>query len=492
MEADVSVWKTLMRRFQKTHAAQFFTMAMLCLALAGCSGVSAPSSGGPPTPTGGTGFTAPAATQLWLRQFGTGNTSPTPGTITATTGVLNSGDILTGIAADPSGNVVVSGYTFGAFPGFSNPNHMAQGFAAKFDSTDKQLWLQQFGAGASDYLNAIATDTEGDIFAVGFTTGAFPGATNTAGSPEAVVLELDANGNLLWLRQFSAGSGIDIRAVAVDGNGDLLVTGVLTQNTQQPETAPIQLTAQQAFVAKLSAANGQTIWQQTVGTSGITILNAIATDTTGDAYVAGEFSAPASQSNPSMLQMLAMKLSAADGSTIWQQKTIGNSNGGESLLRGIAVDSQDNAVVSGLMFGANEPYSFIAKLNASGQQVWLSSFGAMTQTYVDNVGMDAAGNVLVAGSTYAALLPEFQLSTDDVFLAKFDSGGHNVWLQQFGTGNEQSGIDLIIGPLPTENQVQVAVDSQGNAILGGITSGQFPGFTNPAQATEPFVAKFGP
>lgn len=469
--------------------------AALAFGLAGCSGVSAPSASGPPPPAGGTGFTTAASTQQWLDQFGTGTLIQSTTGITPTTGIFNGGDVLTGIAADPTGNVVVAGYTFGAFPGFTNPTHAAEDFIAKFDPTGKQLWLQQFGTGASDYLNAIATDAAGNIYAAGFTTGAFPGATNPTAAPQALAIKFDANGNQLWLRQFPSGSGIAIRALATAANGTLLATGVLAQQTTQPPGAQIQLASQQAFAASLSASTGQTVWQQPLSPSGITILNAIAADASGNAYLAGEMiPSPAAGSAPAAMHLLAIKLASADGTQIWQQPAIPAVPVTDAtFLQGIAVGPDGNAVVSGISFGTSGMTNFIAKLNdVSGQQVWFTPFGGTTTTEAGNVAIDTAGNVFVGGNTFAALLPNFQPLVEDVFLAKFNSGGQNIWLQQFGTGNEFSIANLIVGPLPSGSQLQVAVDPAGNALLGGITSGQFPGFNNSNHAMEDFVARFGP
>lgn len=465
---------------------------LICMALSGC-GVSAPSSAGPPAPLGGTGFTTAASTQLWLRQFGTGYTAPNAGAISDTSGLLNSGDVLTGIAADPDSNAVICGYTFGAFPGYINPNHIAEDFVAKYDPSGNQLWLHQFGTGVSDYLNTVTTDAIGNIYVGGFTTGAFPSATNLTNSPEAVVVKFDPNGNMLWLRQFASGTGIAVRALTIDDNGGLLLAGVFSQQAMQLGPDQVDLQSQQAFVARLSAATGQSVWQQTINIARITILNAIASDTIGNAYVAGEADGPPAQPNSGPYQLLAMKLSASEGSTIWQQQAIGNSNtGAESLLEGIAVDPQGNAIVSGIGF-AGASSNFVAKLStASGEQVWFTPIGGATLTYVNNVALDSAGNIFLTGTTLAALLPQFQPPNNDVFLAKFNSNGDNLWLQQFGTGNEPFGLSLTIGPLPVGNGVQVTVDPQGNAVLGGITTGQFSGFNNPNHAIEPYVAKFGP
>lgn len=471
---------------------------MFALAMVGCSGVSAPSASGPPPPAGGTGFGASASTQVWLRQFGTGTVLTAPPAITPTTGLFHNGDVLTGVAADPAGNAIVCGYTRGAFPGYTNPTQSPQDFVAKFSPTGEQLWLRQFGTGATDYLNAVATDADGNIFAGGFTTGAFANASNPSGAPQAVVVKFDANGNRLWLRQFPAGTGIAVRALSAGSGGTLLVAGALDQHTAPSQGGAIQLLAQTAFVSQLDGATGGPLWQHTVAPATISILNAIAGDSAGNALVVGEAIQDATPpSTSTSFQLLAIKLAATDGAQVWQQENIQNSSSASAaLLTGAAVDSQDNLVAVGSEFSNSETFCLLAKLDgSSGQPIWTTPFGTGTLTVSGTVVIAPSGNIYTTGSTNAALAPAFQSDLQDVYVGKFAASGQSQWVQQFGTGQETVAageVTLTVGPLPQGYWPQIATDPGGNVLVGGVTRGQFPGFSNPRGAVEPFLAKFGP
>jgi len=56
------------------------------------------------------------------------------------------------------------------------------------------------------------------------TEGALPDQTNL-GSRDAYVRKLDVNGTLLWSSQFGSASGDQVRAVAIDGAGNGIVSG---------------------------------------------------------------------------------------------------------------------------------------------------------------------------------------------------------------------------------------------------------------------------
>jgi hypothetical protein len=69
---------------------------------------------------------------------------------------------------------------------------------------------------------------------------------------------------------------------------------------------------------------------------------------------------------------------------------------------------------------------------------------------------------------------------------KFDPNGQNLWARQIGNGPpDVAAGDIQAGP-------SLAVDMSGNIFVGNQTQGALPGFPNPNNAVEMFVAKFGP
>jgi hypothetical protein len=124
-----------------------------------------------------------------------------------------------GVSADVTG-VYVAGFADGP----TEPHR--DDFVVKNDADGNVLWASQFGAAAADQANAVAADSSG-AYVAGWTDGALPGQTS-AGSTDAFVAKYDADGNLLWTRQFGD-PALDEEAfgVSADGSG-VYVTGNTT------------------------------------------------------------------------------------------------------------------------------------------------------------------------------------------------------------------------------------------------------------------------
>ena len=163
------------------------------------------------------------------------------------------------------------------------------------------------GSGAETGFG-IAVDGSGDAFVAGTTTSTdFPVVAATAVVPATVVdcgfvTEIDPTGaTKLYSSYLCGSSGLDgAFAVAVDGGGDVYVTGV-TGSTDFPTmnglTTPATNPGSAAFVTKLNplAATGPAslLYSSYVGGTAGDFANAIAVDGSGNAYIGGfTFSSP--------------------------------------------------------------------------------------------------------------------------------------------------------------------------------------------------------
>lgn len=436
-----------------------------------------------------------ASTEQWIHEFGTG---------TGSTGG-NQGDTLTGVATDPQGNILTAGFTTGSFPGFSNPNGVSQDFVAKFDPAGTQLWLQQFGTPEGDQLSGIAVDTQGNAVVAGETVGAFPGFPNPNHLLQVMVEKLDSSGHQLWLQQFGLSASTAVDGVAVDNQGNVLISGQISPSTDPYQdhlvhlgvllfdsvtpTPPLTL-----YVEKLNGATGAPEWIQKFGNeSAIDTVSGIAVDSQGNPVLVGTSSGAfpgniyPSDMNPAL--PFVLKLNAATGQMVWlQQASTANLPSGY-FYNAVAVDSQGNVIVDGqgdLQVGGPQPLLFKFS-GTNGSEMWEQNFGGVQQALVGGFAVDTDGSILVSGYAPGAFLPSFTAKTDDIFVAKFTAGGQAVSIQQFGTGKEiEVGDSLISSP------VFAATDAQNNTFVGGMTVGAFPGFTNTSGAQEIFLAKFGP
>ena len=65
-------------------------------------------------------------------------------------------------------------------------------------------------------------------------------------------------------------------------------------------------------------------------------------------------------------------------------------------------------------------------------EVWSQQFGTGMDDYIDELAVDADGNLYVVGCTEGALA-EPSAGGPDAYLAKFDPDGNELWRRQFGT-----------------------------------------------------------
>ena len=139
----------------------------------------------------------------WTRQFGTDDL-----------------DVTNGIATDTNANVYVVGRTGAlAGPDAGSPN----AFIRSYDSDGNLRWTHPFGTGSFDDAAGVATDVHGNVYASGSTEGALAG--DNAGGADAFIRSYDSDGNLRWTRQFGTSSEDVAVGVATDTNGNVYTTG---------------------------------------------------------------------------------------------------------------------------------------------------------------------------------------------------------------------------------------------------------------------------
>ncbi len=124
------------------------------------------------------------------------------------------------ITADESGNVYVTGLTFGTTDEMYNYDYAT----VKYDTNGNQQWAAFYNGPASslDFGIAVAVDASHNVFVTG-QSAAEPSAVNL----DFTTIKYDANGNELWVRRYNGpGNGHDAAAsIALDRDGNVYVTG---------------------------------------------------------------------------------------------------------------------------------------------------------------------------------------------------------------------------------------------------------------------------
>src|SRR6185436_4506487 len=99
---------------------------------------------------------------------------------------------------------------------------------AKYSSSGAYLWSKRFGATGSDIGFGIGVDASGNVLVIGQFQGTVDfggGSLISAGGTDIFIAKYSSSGAHLWSIRFG-GTGNDVGyGIAVQGNGDMALTG---------------------------------------------------------------------------------------------------------------------------------------------------------------------------------------------------------------------------------------------------------------------------
>ena len=192
---------------------------------------------------------------------------------------------VTGVSADPSGNVVA----VGDFQGTGNTSGTTY-MIAKLSGTDGTIQWQQAPVTFSRYgfqnliYTQVSLDSQGDIF--------LGGLDASSGYSQCTVAELaNGTGAQQWRQEFGASQSCIPGNVAVDSSGNVVMAGSM----YYPFFSSTNPSASNDVFVAIVNSTGAAVWLQQFGTgddipwgtSSASALVYIATDAQNHAYVAG-------------------------------------------------------------------------------------------------------------------------------------------------------------------------------------------------------------
>jgi hypothetical protein len=266
----------------------------------------------------------------------------------------------------------VTGWTYSTdFPtpsGFATTKRGSyDAFVTKVNANGQSLaWSSYLGGAGKDEGHGIAVDGNGNVYVTGKTessdfptTGGFDTTLGLDGL-DAFVTKVTAGGSLAWSSFLGGTIGDTGNGIAVDGNGNVYVTGE-TASTDFPTTGGFDTTHGgliDAFVTKVNA-TGSLVWSSFLGGSFIDIAHGIAVDGSGNVYVTGsttstDFPTPGgfATTNRGSYDAFVTKVNANGQSLAWSSYLGGSSI---DFGYGIAVGGNGNVYVTGSTTSADFP-----------------------------------------------------------------------------------------------------------------------------------------
>lgn len=332
-------------------------------------------------------------------------------------------------------------------------------------------WSQRFGGaefqlGYSHRLD-LAVDHDGDVFVAGDFKGALDlggGRLESAGQGDLVVAKFDAAGSLLWSKRFGDKEDQIFSGIAVDPQGNVLLTGVFNGALDFGD-GPLTAGYLDMFLTKLDP-QGDAVWSHRFGGEGaVQWASAVAADSDGNVLLTGSQEGQIDYGGLWLktggIFTFVVKLDAG-GQPLWG-KTMGGSVDQQAI--GIAADQEGNVVLAGHaksiivdgvdLEGKGMTDIFAAKWGADGELRWTGIYGDPDDQWLSSLAVDRAGNVILGGTFRGSIdFPGAPLQTVapnsyEFFVAKLDPLGRGSFSEAFATSGA------------------VAVDGSGNIVLAG-------------------------
>ncbi len=366
------------------------------------------------------------------------------------------------------------------------------------DPEDKKIG--QFGTTGLDYGYAVATDTYGNLYVAGTTSGSLNGPNQ--GSSDVWVTKYNSSGNQVFAKQFGSAAGESVTEIITDKDGNFYLAGSTTGSFVDTLKST---RGSDAWVAKYSS-NGTMLWGRQFGSSAAQTLPGdefgfstsafgLQLDANGDVYLSGltiNDNWKGILDFPVEDDSWVIKLDGATGNNEWTTSTkitpppqdvdpnfpfLAAFSPFFDESYDLAVDSQGNSYLVGWSQGLTtisdpsrdlQKYDvWLAKVNTAGEIEWVRQFGSADRGSEFGWAVDTDGqdNVYVSGWTNGNL---GELSEDfkkaaarDIFLAKFTPDGEMDFTKQFGSPGDDG-----------QYFSDMFIDASDNIFLTGYTDGK--------------------
>lgn len=273
------------------------------------------------------------------------------------------------VAFDSAGDVVIAGTFAGSIDlgdGALTSDSAFDGFVAKLAGDDGSArWSRRIGGGGDQSPAAVGVDAGGHIVVAGDFLGDLDAGSGklvaTGSERDVFVASFDGDGSARWSRRFGDAQAQRCYDMAVDSQGEIVVTGELSGRIDFGGGSLEAHSAGDIFVAKLAGEDGTHRWSRQLGGPYSQAGYGLAVDSRdavvlsgfyeGEATVGGTPLPPGGVHEPNVL---IVKLDAA-GSPVWSRGIrVAGDQSASSVTRGwrrVAVDPDDQVLLAGFVEG---------------------------------------------------------------------------------------------------------------------------------------------
>ncbi len=291
------------------------------------------------------------------------------------------------------------------------------------------VWSKSFGFMNEDVTTGVVVDpVTNDIIATGYfrdTIDFGAGPMASTGSDDILLVRFTADGQIVWAKRFGDASAQTARAIALDSTGAIYIAGDMAGSIDFGNGTPIMTSAgaDDAFVAKFNP-DGTIIWSRLFGDTNTQGAKSIAVTPTDDVIVVGTFY-------------------------------------GFIPLTGMELPSNNNS-----------RDMFVIKLDPKGLDTGAKKYGSPSSDEMLDVAVDSAGASIVTGQfldtiDFGTLGTFVSAGNSDAFVLKLGPDLVEQWVRVLGDTEAQRGHSVAVTPT---DDVFVSGDFAGSIMLDDGTS----------------------
>lgn len=339
------------------------------------------------------------------------------------------------LTTDTSGNVFVIGTHEFATLSLYNQNDTVYGsllnggindtFLIKYNSNGLVQWATRVSGTASEYGNSVVVDTSGNIYICGSSDSSSFIIFNRDGTQfktvgprvadnEAFIIKFNSDGFAQWCATLTGNTNDIATRIQLDSSNNIYASGTYTSTSVSVFNQDNSLFktinnggaqgSSDSFIVKYNS-SGMVQWATSINGIGGDIINSIATDSSGNIYIAGQYT-----TNPLMIY-----------------------NQNQSLFGTLA------------NLGNND--AFLVKYDSTGIVQWSTRISGTAQQYGNSINIDSSNNIIMGGY-YASPATIYNSNGDiattlpasvnnDIFIVKYNSSGvFQSYIRIIGSGQE--------------------------------------------------------
>jgi hypothetical protein len=336
--------------------------------------------------------------------------------------------------------------------------HGKQAVSSKELIIDQLAWTKEIG-GSADEVATCIIPISGGYMVAGYTTSMDGDIKPGHGLNDMWVAQLDSNRNIVW-QQTIGGTGNDVfRSIVVTSDGKYLATGYSNSKDGDLTGGLTGFGAYNAWAIKFNK-DGTIAWKKPLGGTNNDLAFSSAPTTDGGCVIAGSTTSNdiAGTVYHGGDDILIVKLNA-DGNIVWQ-KTLGGSV--SERPRAIVSTSDGGCMVLGYTNSSDGDLTtkrtssdvWIMKLNTNGSLVWQKLMGGSKEDYGIAMALTADGGYVIAAETGSS---DGDVSnahgSSDVWIVKLNAGNGISWQKTIGGSESETAASV----LPTTDGGYVVV-----------------------------------